>query len=467
MKQINRTKASSRFLIAIGCSGCILGAAGVASQEREAEPGGTEMRLGFSTTVLHDSNRRLDRTDPGGSTEWVNRLDFGLATRNARSVLDVSAAGDFRYQDTPYDQNGFDFVNPDVRLAYGLEGARSALTLQSRLNEQELTGLTTLVDGVTGDILVEEDDGTRRVYQNSLSYRFGIDRPFETELSLSSSNIRYDGTSAREVFDTDTYTFGLDGRAALSPVMDLNLELGYRSYDADDASQTTRDTTRASVGLSYDITKVLTAKAAIGYTRVDQQGAARLQDQDGLIFSLGLKRALPTGTVGIAYGRSIGETGARDRVSVNAEIERKVHNLSGTVGLSTNENGDTDLVADVDYTHILRSGEITLGAFQSVGTDSDGFDRLTTQVEFAWQHQLNRASSLQLSANYSAVDYSNPAEDDLTRGAITAQYNHQLTEDWVISSGVQHRQGRSSDGDDADSQAVFVTLSRDFTILGN
>ncbi|WP_136637799.1 hypothetical protein [Pseudooceanicola onchidii] len=458
--RISGTGIGRQTALAVFCGTTLLASGSVllAQQSNTAN----EIRFGISTSLRHETNERLATPAPGSTTRLSTDLSFGLTRQTTTSLLDFSTSGAVFFEDTPAGTTT-DAELSGLRLYFEKEAARSKLTLQARVSESDLSNLSTLVDPITGDLLTVEDPGRRRSFSLGAALEAGRDGPLETRLALTRSGARYYNTLSPSYADSDTLTVEASARMRLSPVLSLTPSLSYTDYEAQDAVSTRRETRTARLGMSYELDQVTSLNASLGYSSIDQSGAATLRNRDGATFALGVTRQVTTGQVGLSYDRTLDNNGTRDRLTLSGSMELPRGKLSGSIGYAKSAQSDGGLVASIDYSHALPDGQITLAASRAVSASDAGFDQITTQLSAAWSHQINGSSSFGVNASYSAVDTSAPGGTDTSRTTLGVSYDYQLTQDWTLSSGLQHRVAERQGQPDASSNAIFVTIGRDFS----
>jgi hypothetical protein len=104
---------------------------------------------------------------------------------------------------------------------------------------------------------------------------------------------------------------------------------------------------------------------------------------------------------------------------------------------------------------------VAFAAARTIGPDSLGQIRKFENVGIALIHNLNQSSTLSFSTDYSHQN-SIQAVTDLYSAAIT--YGYHFSRDWNLTLSYRFRQ-RTGDGGPANSNSVFFSLRRDFTIL--
>ena len=270
VRRISTTIGRHTALAAI-CGTTILASGTILlAQQRDS---GNEIRFGVSTTLRHDTNQRLSTAAPGGTTDFSTDLSFGVTRQTQTSLLDFNASGALSYQDAPTGTST-DANVTGLRLYYEQLSAAGKLSIQARVNESDLDTLNSLVDPITGDLITVEDPGRRRSFSTGVTLEGGLDSPVETRLSLTRSGVRYYDTLSPSYSDSDTWSAEASARLQVTPLIALTPSLSYTEYEAQDVVSTRRETTRFQLGMSYEIDQVTQLTAGLGYSKIDQSGAA-------------------------------------------------------------------------------------------------------------------------------------------------------------------------------------------------
>lgn len=447
--------------IALGGS-LFVGIASAVAFAQDSETG-TEYRFGISTGLRHDSNSNLSRTTPERNTDITTALSFGVTRETRRSALDLSLKGDATYRDSNLAPSGFDFENPEAALSFEHELSATRVSFDAAYSESDVDRFVSLLDPFSGEIVTDTVEGKRRAFSTELGLHLNEDQPLEAKFTLSRSGVRYVDTQSTSLDDVDQWRFGADIEAEINPLLTLHADVSRTDREERDTRTVTRVTDSVSIGADYDITAITTLTARIGYSQIDQSGSANLSDQSGSTYKLGLTREVPLGTVGVSLDHRVVENGTREKLAVSTDLEWQRQALSGEFGISRQPNDDTDWVAQLSYAYEMPRSQISLSGLREVRVDSDGFDEVTTQIRAGWDHQINTISGLSVVADISAVDFSDPTTLDAQRQVLTTSYNRALTEDWQLTGGVRFTVDRRDTLDDVTSNAVFVTLDREFS----
>lgn len=427
--------------------------------------GGPLLTFGIQTGLRHDSNLDLDAPSQGGSTALDTGLSFGLRTETQSQKLALDLSGTWRLLDGP---DGYEskLDSPRLSLRYDREGARSRLSLQASHAESDLGLLLTGIgiDPDTGDLIVSTATGRQKTTDLGLHFETGIDMPLGLVLDARHLDRRYDDSGANADNRTDSLTARL--RLTFSPVLEGGLTLDTSRYRADDADATRRHTDGAALSLQYEIDAATRLAASLGQSRIVTDTLSGTEpDVEGMTAALSLTRDMVNGSAGIAYDRSLSASGTRDSLNLSRALELPRGSLAFSLGASRGESGDIGTIGSLDYALDLKRGAVTLALTRSIQTDNDANDVLETRLSAGWQHELTELSAVRFNVSYARVENGGAGNVDAAQQAdLTLAYEHQLTRDWALSTGYEYRTTRREGRADANSNALFLTIGREFSI---
>ena len=444
----------------------------------ERGPGGLTLSFGVGLTLRADDNPRL-REDSDGETVLATELSFGVLsqTRVQRLALDLDT--DLALSSDPdAGDDAFGIENPRLGFAYEREGARARLGAALRyrrvdLDEARLLDLDTLFDE-----LPEEDDlvisgGTRSDLDAEIEIVTGLGRPLGFELELRGEQRRYEDAGDPDLTDRDTYE--AKGALRLDATPLLTTRLTFALSNLDDTSGEDRRSRALGVSAVYEATDRTTLTAALGASRVealrgfdlDEDGIddeLRDSETSGVVGSLGVVYDMPSGTIAAEIESEIEEGGRRDTLRVARAFEPlEGVDLSASLGVSREDGADPELVADIAYVQELARGALTASLERRAGTSADGNDVTATTAGLGLLQEISRVSRVTLDLDFAQVASASEGDEDESQTELRLAYVRALTPDWSLSTGYELTR-RAEGSDDATSNAVFVTLGRDFVI---
>lgn len=427
--------------------------------------GGTTYTFGVNSTLRYNDNLNLDPISPGRSIIFDTRLSFGLTSETPSTRFSLALDGVLRAADLP---TGSDtrFDDPGLVLGYVHESANSRITADAAISLVNLDFLDPfeVSDDVTGTDLIV-DTGQRLTRTARVSFETGLNAPFGVIFDLGHEDVRYRDTTDPSLYDNRTNDYGITARLRLSPVADGRVVLKQEDFSGDDAAQTRRRIQEFSFGVAYAVSPVTMLDLSLGVADVRETvGVVPVTTSNrGLIGTFGLTRDLPNGTAGVLLDQEFGINGGRTTLSFSRALEMPSARLSGSLGVSRGDAGDTVIVGAVDFTQVLPNGQISLKIDRGVATDTDGNDILGTRAGLEYTLPISPVSAATFGVDYIAVANAGAGTaEEVSRTGLRASYSHSLTRDWNLTGGFEHLV-RDSDVDGTGrSNSVFLRLERDF-----
>ncbi|MCV2867313.1 hypothetical protein OEW28_01560 [Defluviimonas sp. WL0002] len=424
----------------------------------DGNPGGLQIDVGVSTGLTYDSNLSLD---PGGddASIWDTGLTFALSSVAANQRLDLVASGVLRYIDSGGDT---DFGLEDTRLRFGYQRE----SLNSRL---DLTASYSDVDRDFIDPFVDTSDsgsgGSVATTDLGLRYETGLQDPLGFWIDLSHNKVDYSDTTDPDLDDNRTDRAEIAARMNVSPVSTVTLSASERRYEEDVTPiQTDRTTTTTYLArLEHELDQVYTLDLGLGHARIEDEEAGLTTITSGLVGFVGATRAMTNGIATARLETALETEGRRSNLTFGREMELPTGTFAATIGASRAPNGDVDAIGSLAYVQRTRTGELTVILARTTYSDDED-NVIDTSASASYRHEINAVSRLDFGVAWSLVDRSSGGPEDETEFTrISAAYTRDLNADWDLTGGVTYRDRSDTDDGDADSTAVFVTLSRNYS----
>jgi hypothetical protein len=430
-----------------------------------AQDGGTEMVFGFSQGLETSDNLDLDPVSLGSTTFTSTELSFGLIRETRLDRFGLIAGGVLRGVSGPGAESGLD--NQSLDLSYGREGANAAFEANASYLQSNIEFLEPLDDITDDDGQIDlppdldelSGTGNRERYAAGVALDLGRDAPVGASFSADYLAFRYSETTDPELFDNDLSEAESEVRFRLSPVAVARLGLGYRLYEAEDAEQTRRDTSRGYAGLSVEVNPVLRLDANLGYASIDTRELGVTTQSSGLEALLRLERDMPNGTVTAEAEQYVTDDGTIRTFTAGRTLELPNGELSATLGAADSDIGQSEIIGSLGWSQELPRGGINAQLRRWVDFDEDDGNVLRTALLVDYTHDINSLSSIGLKAGYTVTDEAGGSTD---RASFTAEYKYALTEDWSLDTGYRYRMREEGEGARAQSHAVFVSIGREF-----
>ena len=423
-------------------------------------PGGTTLTFGIETSLSVSDNYNLALVAPGTSTILDTTLSFGYLTETAIDRFAFDIDGVVRAADIPGVGGDirFDDVNADV--SYSREGANSRISATASYSRVNLDFLDPFELADLSDADLINSSGTRTSRTARVIFETGTSGPLGFGIELGTEVLGYSDTADPGLFDSRTDDIALTSRLRLSPVAEARVRLSQEDYSDEGLIPADRTTRDLSVGVLYELSPINTLDAIVGVSKIDDAttGASR-----GGFGTLILTRALPNGTAGVVLDRSFGIEGGRTTLSVNRSMDLPSGTLAYSLGATRGELGGTEVVGSVAYSQTLARGTFTASLDRAVDSTDAGNDELTTTANLGYTTALTPLANLSLELDYVEVDDAGTVTGT-NRTALRAEYTHELTPDWDLSAGYEHQRESTEGSGTANSNTVFLTLGREFSI---
>jgi hypothetical protein len=186
----------------------------------------------------------------------------------------------------------------------------------------------------------------------------------------------------------------------------------------------------------------------------------------GLTGSLGLEQALPNGTASVTLASDRDSLGTRQVLSFGRSLALPLGTLAVSAGVSARSGESATLVGSLNYAHALPADRFAVDLSREVTLNADDAEVANTVLGLSYTHQINEISQFGLSLDILATGSAGSGTvDEATRQTLSATYSRDLTADWRLTAGYELRNLDKSSTGTADSNSVFLTVSRSFTLL--
>jgi hypothetical protein len=380
-------------------------------------------------------------------------LGFGLSSETRVQNLDLQISATLEEQL----DNGFatDFVDPSLRLSYGIQNNQSAFNLDAHYNRSDVDTLVDLDDGLT-EVLVL-DSGTRERTGASLGYTFGRDARFGGTFDTSFDSITYSDTTDAGLVDSDSVSADLNLRFEITPRIAATMGYNFREITRSGAGEDVRST-GFNLGADLTVSQTLTTNLSVGTRTFTTETGGITETSDGLTYALNVSQARPNGALTFNLNSDLTESGRRTDLSVGTNFEtRSSGDFSAKIGLTEGDGGDFNPLYELNYSDSLRRGSYSIFLRQSISTTDLGQDALNSRLELNYNQPLSATTNLQSSLGYQTTNVLGE-NSDTARLDLSVGLSRALTEDWDLSTRysyiVTSEEGLS---DDTDSR-IFLGL---------
>jgi hypothetical protein len=228
----------------------------------------------------------------------------------------------------------------------------------------------------------------------------------------------------------------------LTELDSLTLSGGYAESTYTDDAYTDYDNWTAAVTLNRALTERTTAfVSANAQLYRPESGAQPSSAQDAVYFNLGLRHEISPTWSG---------------------------NVSGGYGVIQRELDDDTVngwLADLGFTRVDENGSLSFGGGRQIRPSGAGELAVSDRIYADYSRQLSERWNAGLSASWSDNRY--PFDEgkatvvygDYSQFQVAPRVSYQLAPEWRVSASYRYRQQeRDTDGDSAESNAVFLTI---------
>jgi hypothetical protein len=426
---------------------------------KRATEGGTRSKITAGFGI--EAGRNLD-LNPGAKDNNA-RLNGTLGYVYEMRTRQTQLSFDARIQPQT-DDNHNNGLYPRLGLNWQYEASRTRFNFGASYGEARVTDQSLGFDENTGAIIEYDGTGTRVMKQATAGIEGGLDMPLGYTVQASRNDVDYRDMSASSSQAPSTSTTVKAGlRADVSSMTKLNLDLSHNRYTADNVDQVRRNTDGVTLGVTQRVDAITALQASIGRQRVETHRLGRATDtESGMVFGLGVTRNDTLGSYGLNYGRTIAESGARDTLTFNRDQQTRLGSFSAALGASRGDSKDVDWIGKLAYVAELPRDRLSASLSRAVQSDNNGDDVVVTRLSGNVQHALSEVNSLDFGLMASASEY--PTRDS-SRLDATMSYQHMLTQDVSLEAGVRLGLAQQSRREDAESQSLFLNLTRQFEFL--
>jgi hypothetical protein len=396
-----------------------------------------------------------DRRNQDGKFEATTRVGLGLFTSTDVQRLSFETGITARLG-----ENGGDLTDPFVALSWARFNRGAEIGVELSFRQSQVDGADLDDDFGAGDL--ERQDGTQEDFDLALSLITGRDAPFGTQTELRYEQRTFGGGATTD--DSRTHSISSTLRFTIDPRIELRFSGFAEEKETDDAIDTVRTVQRWSLAGDFDIDRVWTAGANIGFAEIETETIGGTAVEEGLEAGFLISRALRNGGLSFSSALVITDDGWRNSVRLSRVINlANGDSFNASIGQIFFEEGSSGHLAALSYTRTVRSGFLSFGF--DYASDLDDADLLIqrTRANAVLRQDITDNSGWVLDGALASVMYDNPITPDAVRFDVGLSYLHGLSNDWNLAARVEH-QVLYEDGAIDDTTNVFsLTLERRFS----
>ena len=426
--------------------------------QSQAQDGGSAIsgNLNLSTSITSNSNQGLNPVSAGTTLTASETLGFSLTSETRAQSLGLSINTGVTYKDDPSGDTTLTFNSPDLDLNYSREGANSSFNFGANYNTGDV------VDVIAQDptsTVVAADDGTLNVTGLSFGLQAGIEAPVGVEISGSSKNSDYTDTTDPDLVDNEDMSLSATVNFRFSPVTNGSLTATQTSSSAESVGNLETESISYSFGLSHELRRGLTMSGALGMRENTTTEFLATSETDGLFGNLGLNQDLPNGSIYGEVSFDESESVGTTSLTFGGSTNLKDGALSASITATDDGAFGNVVLGSLDFSKELANGSFVVGISQSIEKDINDDDQKYSSIGMSYSQEINSISGFDLSLDITQSEDLSTSNSS-TKTKLSVGYNHELTQDWDLSVGYSHQQFSETGSADADSDSLYLTLSR-------
>lgn len=381
--------------------------------------GGLKITFGIDQGIDWKDNPNFNIPASGTETIGRTQLSFGFLSETRNQRLAINARG--ALEAGSGSENGL--VSPSVSLSYQRDAISTALEFTAFLREADVSTLDffNITDGLGAPVTVAiSGTGTRRQTGAATKLSFGQNAPFGGNVSLGLTDSTYLGTTDPSLIDN-------------------------RRINAD-------------LTLRFDLTQTTIATATFSGSRLKDEGAAA---ENSETLSFGLRQDRPNGvyTATLSATRTI--NGTRQSLRFGRNLDFPTGTLSANLGIVHTISGSTQAVGALSWQQTLVNGSLSIGLARDVTSNDANSETRVSRLSMSYSRALTQTLGLDLSAGIQdSIETFSGLSTKTTN--LSASLRKQLTPDWGVTFGANHRIRDKSIAGSATSSSVFLTVGRIF-----
>jgi hypothetical protein len=435
-------------------------ALGMVAQAQDRLPPGLAASFDVQQRLEYSDNPDLDAN---GASDFFGRTVLGFGLDSIRTVDSFFLNLGTDIEEGRADQDSINLTNTFGTLGYTRDTRNARAAFNLRYAEADASSNVSDEDfDLDGDV-INQTDGTRRSLGYGLEGALGREAPIGASFRWNYNRIDYSGTSNTNQRDNDRDSFNGQVDFRISPLITTSLTMRYEDFNVR-GDGVDRETLGFGWSARLEASRTDVFNISLSYDTIERTGAETATNE-GLSGSVDWTREVPDGSLAMSYASNVStnDDGRRSFLSASRTMVLPRGSLSLTLGLTGAEAIGRDPLVQANYSHTLPTGQISLGLSQTVRTDTDNNEEISTSLSAGYSQQINSLSSLGINLSFFNRNELQENDNDGQRLDVSVSYRYALTRDWGVVSGVSHRFSTEDRGEDRSSNTVFVGLDRNFS----
>ena len=434
-----------------------LSCAAASIAQAQDEPG-FQLILGLESSLIADDNYALDTVSAGDSFIFQNDVSVRVRSETRLSVFDAEAGISLISADIAGSSSETGAVNPYGRISFSREAVGGQLDVSLTARQTDLS-FSRLLQAPGDATFMTVDDGTSLRTGASAALTFGEGALIGGTVSASHSMTDYSGTTDPDLFDSETTTLSASGRVDVNSTLTISPSVTHVDYSADDIEGTDTETLIYSLGATVAVSEILSLTGSVSQEEISRTTTvpAATTEESATNFGLSATLLASNGSHTLSIETRTSLDGQRTELNYDRVLEFIGEEVSFGFGVTETAAGGTEFTARANFQQELPTGLFSVSLDRAVLTASDGGETVSTEASVLYSYDISEVASFELGAQFS--EESSPGDEETNTSASVA-YRRELTEDWDLLAGVQHRISDDSGAGRATSNSIFVTVAR-------
>ncbi|OSP55728.1 hypothetical protein BV911_06380 [Pseudoruegeria sp. SK021] len=421
------------------------------------------------TDLEANDNYDLSPTSPGNSFLWNTTVGASLNSRTLTDTLFLDAQGTARVADLPGQGTETLFDDPRLTLRFTRATDDSSLYFNLALRRYDLDFFDPLGDlNPDGTFDDSNSDGNVETVRSTFGGFINQNGPLSFKFDGLLFQRKYYDLSGSSTESNDNLEEGfLNGEfgVLISPILRWTFGGGYDVQDVGDSVDTHRTRKTLDTGFDGSINPALDVSVRLGYSEVLTEKTTGDETASGVVGRVDFTRTVPDGEHRFGFSSRVDENGERYDVTYGRSRQLLGGALSYNLGASSNADTNVRAIGNIDYTYLLPRSQIGMNIVQNTTVDDEGENIIVSRAAIDYSYLVTPLSSFDLSLNAGLTRYDADDQPDESRVNLTAQYTRVLTPDWSGFAGYRHQMKDYDTSSEANSNAVFIGLRRDFASI--
>ncbi len=419
----------------------------------------------FESTLEGDTNYNLIEDSLGNALIWTNTIGAGLEQRTETDTFLIDVQGSYRYGNLPSRSDLNTFDDPRLDVLFSRELGEDYVVFTAALRRVSLDFFNPLRNVGPDGNFDNSTNGERESANVTFDMRINDDGPVIFALDGLYNVVRFTDTDDPDNNDRNIAAIGTELGFRVNPLLTATLGAQYEERVYENDSLDDRYRTTVDAGFDALINQRMTGYFRIGYSEVDVRGDGTDRQENGLVGRIGFSAEMQDGVVRADASSELNEFGTRNRITAGRLIVFPSAQLDFNLGATNSGVTNTRPIGYIAYRRLLPRATLDARLQQQAAINDDSQNTLVTLLNLGYEREITRVSAFDFGIEAGLTRFENSDEADNRRGSVRAAYRRALTRDWDVDLGYRYQWRSTESVDNAQSNSVFLSLSREWSAL--